>query len=207
MPAGMEMTGAGPDARGKGNDGSRAKRPRGYMIEPDRKEVLRYMGCRGGCSPELSAAIDDAVRELQRLVSPRRVYKSFEIEWNADGSFDIGSMHVVSRDLAKNLRGCRSCCLMAATLGLAPDHLIRRSQITDITRTLIYQAVSASMIEKYCDSVNLEIKKLEDGRFCRPRFSPGYGDFSIEYQRDFARLLQMSKTIGINLTESLMMMP
>ena len=47
----------------------------------------------------------------------------------------------------------------------------------------------------------------EEGYFLRPRFSPGYGDFPLEFQRNIGDLLQMAKNIGITLTDSLLMMP
>ena len=45
------------------------------------------------------------------------------------------------------------------------------------------------------------------GLHARPRFSPGYGDFPLEVQRDFERILEMPKTIGVTLSDSLLMTP
>ena len=57
--------------------------------------------------------------------------------------------------------------------------------------------------------MNEEIRReaAERGLFLRPRFSPGYGDFSLEHQREFFRILEVQKKIGVTLTESLLMMP
>lgn len=41
----------------------------------------------------------------------------------------------------------------------------------------------------------------------RPRFSPGYGDFSILHQREFLGLLEAGKRIGLSMTESSMLTP
>ena len=38
--------------------------------------------------------------------------------------------------------------------------------------------------------------------YCRPRFSPGYGDFPTYHQRDFSRLLDTPRKIGLTVTES-----
>ena len=39
------------------------------------------------------------------------------------------------------------------------------------------------------------------------RYSPGYGDLPLELQREIIRVLDCGRTIGITLTESLLMQP
>jgi hypothetical protein len=41
----------------------------------------------------------------------------------------------------------------------------------------------------------------------RPRFSPGYGDFDLSVQTNICDVLKTGKTIGVTLTDSLLMMP
>ena len=74
---------------------------------------------------------------------------------------------------------------------------------------LILQAVAAAMIETCCDEVNDALRRTaeQEGLYCRPRFSPGYGDFSIEHQRDFSRLLDTPRKIGLTVTESCLLAP
>ena len=52
-------------------------------------------------------------------------------------------------------------------------------------------------------------KKKRSGRekYLRPRFSPGYGDFSLDCQKDIIRALEAEKTVGVTLTDSLLMTP
>ena len=70
-------------------------------------------------------------------------------------------------------------------------------------------ALPISAVEALCDEVNEKIRKEaeERGLYARPRFSPGYGDFPLEVQRDFERILMMRKKTGIALTDSLLMTP
>ena len=74
---------------------------------------------------------------------------------------------------------------------------------------MVLQAAAAAMIEDYCDEKNRELSMEAEkrGLFLRPRFSPGYGDFSISCQQDLCRALAAEKTVGITLTESFMMNP
>ncbi len=41
----------------------------------------------------------------------------------------------------------------------------------------------------------------------RPRFSPGYGDFSIEHQGEILRMLDSAKKIGLSMTGGNMLAP
>ena len=70
-------------------------------------------------------------------------------------------------------------------------------------------AAAAAFIEDYCDEVNdaLRDEAAAQGMKLRPRFSPGYGDFSIEHQRDIARELDTARRLGLTVTESLMLAP
>ena len=64
------------------------------------------------------------------------------------------------------------------------------------------------VIETMGDSYELKAAVLAaKGRGLRPRFSPGYGDFSIEHQRDIARVLDTARRIGLTVTDSLMLAP
>ena len=65
------------------------------------------------------------------------------------------------------------------------------------------------LIEAFCNFLceKLETEFKNKGFFLRPRFSPGYGDFEISYQRKIFDFLNCSKHIGVSLTESLIMTP
>ena len=43
--------------------------------------------------------------------------------------------------------------------------------------------------------------------FTRPRFSPGYGDLPLTVQKDFFRVLDCTRKIGLSLNDSLLMSP
>ena len=181
------------------------------MIKADRKEIFRYLGYRGR-EPEtgVAEAADSCAAALQTVVEPRHVRRVFPLEWVSADRFRIEGMDVVSRDLSRNLRGCSEVCLMAATLGLGPDRLVQREEaLGKMSRAVILQAAAAAMIEAYCDDVNEEIRReaAPKGLFLRPRFSPGYGDFSLEHQTELFRILEVQKKIGVTLTGSLLMMP
>ena len=48
---------------------------------------------------------------------------------------------------------------------------------------------------------------LGEGVSLLPRFSPGYGDLSLDFQREIFRLLSPERNIGVTLGERLLMSP
>ena len=99
--------------------------------------------------------------------------------------------------------------MMAVTLGPAPDMLVRKAEVRDMMKAYTYQAVGAAMAEAWCDEINIKIveEAKAKGLHARPRFSPGYGDFPLEVQKDFEKILDMPKSVGITLSDSLLMTP
>ena len=116
---------------------------------------------------------------------------------------------VESSALAKNLKGCESSVVFAATIGIEIDRIIQKYSRTDLSKAVFMQAIGAERIEALCDAFcdKLKTEKSEKGLFLRPRFSAGYGDLSIELQRDIMRALDCGRKIGVTLNESLLMSP
>ena len=181
------------------------------MPEADRREIYRYLGLKGRAPDAGTAqAVEEAVAALEGAVEPKQVSRRFLLKRDGDGTLDIEGLRVQSAALSRNLTGCDEVYLMAATLGLGPDRLIARAQAAGAMHLAVaLQAASAAMIEAWCDEVNdgLRREAALRGKVLRPRFSPGYGDFSLDAQTGLFRLLGVQKTIGVTLTDSLLMLP
>ena len=179
-------------------------------LEWDRREAFRYLGLRGAEPDAATArAVEAAAGALEAASEPRQVSRRFLLRWDG-GAMDIEGLRIESRALAGNLAGCREVFLMAATLGMGPDTLIARAQAAgSMHRAVALQAVAAAMIEAWCDEVNAGLRRQAEarGKALRPRFSPGYGDFSLAAQEGIFRLLGAQRNIGITLTDSLLMLP
>ena len=174
------------------------------------REVYRYLGYRGA---EPDETVKDAVRrcgaELEQAARPAWLTRIFPLTFPEEDVISFAGLSVRSRNLAKNLRGCREICLLAVTLGSGVDRLLARTQLIRMSDAVILQAAAASMTEELCDRVcrDLAGEMEEKQLFLRPRFSPGYGDFSLEWQKELIRLLDAPKRIGLTLTEGLLMSP
>ena len=183
-------------------------------VEIPVKEVQRYMGYHGivDIVPEMQEKINKAIEHLGTQSHPRIISKEYRITVaektvtlhaeNEDVTFE-------SEGLVRNLTGCCGAVLLAATIGPACDMLVRRASITSAADSAVYQAAGAAAIEAFLDDYNDKLKASYEARglFLRPRFSPGYGDLKLEHQKDWFRLLDITKQIGIELTDSLLMVP
>jgi len=173
-------------------------------------EVYRYMGY-GRNVPEgiILELTKDVIEEVKDIAEKKSLFKVADITILGDNSIDLGFCKVKSMNLSNNLKDCDKVIVFAATLGAGVDRLIRKYAVSDISRAVVVQAVSAAYIEDYCNQLNREFKELykNKGYFLRPRFSPGYGDFDLLYQNDIMRFLDSAKKIGLTLTESMLMMP
>ena len=94
------------------------------------------------------------------------------------------------------------------TIGAEFDALLRRVGVTSAADALIVQAIGTAAIEAWMDEVEGEIRQeLAPGEDLVSRFSPGYGDLPLDYQRTLLSVLDTSRKIGVSLTDSLLMVP
>ena len=174
------------------------------------KEAVRYLGYgKNAVDDKTLQEIQDSFRELERLADKKSIYRIFELSLKDENELKIGNVEIYSRNLQTNLKDCKQVVLFAATLGTEVDRLIRKAQIVDMAKAVVMQACAATLLEEYCDELQKKIaeRMQEQGKYIRPRFSPGYGDFSIQHQRDVLAMLEASKRIGVTMTDSYMLTP
>ena len=173
------------------------------------KEAVRYLGYgRHAIDEPTLELIQDTFRELDQVADARFVYRIFEIIEENENQLTIGGLRIQSRNLYKNLKNCKQGIVFCATLGTGVDLLLKRYSVSDMSKTVVLQACAAAFLEEYCDRMQKQIEDgLENGLYLRPRFSPGYGDFSILHQKELLQMTDASKKIGLALTEGYMLTP
>ncbi len=168
----------------------------------DGHEVALYLRLDGHEPDAALAARIAAMREAAlKVIRPARVWR--RIAWpKTDGVFGA------SRKLARHLDGCHAAYLVCGTLGTGFDALLRRVSVVSGADALVLQAVGTAAIEEWMDCVENEIRaELAPGETLVRRYSPGYGDFPLEAQRELLGLLDSSRTVGVSLTDTLLMAP
>ena len=173
-------------------------------------EAFRYIGCRGkvpeGVIAEMS---DECEKALLSAVKPNYVYRVFDIDANDGNKVRLHGCGFTldGHDISAHLEGCSKAVLMACTLSAAADKIIRTAEITDMTRAFILDGMASAAVEQVCNAAEDEIFSSLTGFNRTWRFSPGYGDFPIDIQRDFLNLLNAPKQIGLCASANSLLIP
>ena len=168
----------------------------------DKKEVLRYLRYHGhDADSATDAVIDECINICDGAAKSLFVYSYFDIS-----SSDVG---ITGKNIARHLDGCSRCAVMAATIGINIDNLIRRFEQEDIAKAVILDTCASVCIEALCDEISAKIadEQSENGCVTTSRFSPGYGDLPLGLQSGILSALSAGKRIGLTLTRSDIMIP
>lgn len=170
-------------------------------ISIDHKEVAVYLGYYSANNID-KKIIDECTEEFLNHAEFKACFSKIPV--CIGNEIDLGFMKVKSESLKKNLNGCSEIYVFAATTGFSAQRLIERNAVISPIKGIVTDCVGSAAIEAFCDKINLSFENTD---FLRPRFSPGYGDLPIECQKDILNFLDAGKTIGLSLTDSLMMTP
>ena len=173
----------------------------------NKKEILRYAGVTGDVA-ELDELLQTCIDEVSKRLTYKVCYCELPVKRNND-RIELGPIVTSSKALLKNLSGCHSTVLFAATVGVEIDRAIARHSALSPTKALLFQAIGAERIESLCEIFDSDIKeeKARSGYFTSSRFSAGYGDLPLELQRDIFTILDCPRKIGLTLNDSLLMSP
>ena len=167
------------------------------------KEVAVYLGYYSAkIDAETEKLIAGCTEEFLKAADFKACFKKVPVR--IENGVDLGFIKVQSRSLEKNLRGCDYAYVFAATTGFGAHRLLSKYSALSPLKGIVSDCVGSAAIEAFCDKINFS---FENPDFLRPRFSPGYGDLPIENQKDILSFLDAGKTIGLTLTDSLMMIP
>ena len=168
-----------------------------YLI--NRGEALRYLNWRQALPKENQALFQKAEQLFLEAVNPKFYYQVYPKE-------ELNDL-LSGEDIKKHLQPAEQVILLAATLGAEVDSLIRRTQIEDMALSVIIDALASAAIEEVCDLACDELEEKYAPLTLTSRYSPGYGDWSLEKQDEFLRALDAGKKIGLCVNSSLMLTP
>lgn len=186
-----------------------------FEIKPDKNEILRYLGHNGQkVDDSIYTLIDECIDEIRSIARFRYTYKIFDVRIGvSQGSLCIElsdtNVKLTGNDIYEHLRDCRKCAVMAVTLGVEVDNIIRTAQRDDMLKALVLDSCATEFIEKLCDNVENEIQAIaqSENKGINFRFSPGYGDLPIDVQSSVVRILDGTRKIGLTVTENSLMIP
>ncbi len=185
-------------------------------IEPDFPELFRYAGFSKEIlqgekisDSQMEELAKSAAKDISEKMNCRSVYAKFPLELGAEEKIRFARKEIQSHHLSVNLKNCHSVILFAATLGPEVDRLIQKNSKINPAKSVMLQAAGAMFIERYVDMLQdfFKSEEAKNKNAIRPRFSPGYGDVSLEVQKIFFELLDCQKNLALTLNDSLIMSP
>lgn len=165
----------------------------------NRYEAARYLGgAKVEMNDAMSKLIDECEAELLKTARPKYLYSVAQLP---DEALTAGD------DIKNHLSNCTRAVIMCATLGSEVDRLLRVTQVRDMARAVVLDSLASVAAEQICNKVDALIAARYPGYHMTYRFSPGYGDYPIELQREFLRRLDAPRKIGLSANESFLLIP
>ena len=175
------------------------------FVLAEARSLLGY----GSAPPDArtAALLEEAAGEILAAATPRKTHLRFPLL--PGGALRPGGPPMEGKDIAAHLEGCTEVFLLALTLGPGPDSLIRKAQATGMEKAVLLDACASAYIEHTANRAEdaLRAETAEKREYLTGRFSPGYGDFPITFQKELIRLLDAPRAIGLTVSESGILLP
>lgn len=176
-------------------------------------ECARYLGY-GRNTPDenIERLMRECESELLDCAVPRFVYRIFDID-RQDNKIGLYKTELLlaGDSIREHLSGCGRLVLLCATLSDRVDRLIRKTELLNMAKALVMDAMAAVAVEQVCDKaeelIRTEYLKKYMHAYFTWRFGFGYGDLPLEEERTALRLLEAEKRIGVHMNDSLIMFP
>ena len=165
----------------------------------NRDEAVRYLGDSG---VKMNQAMESLMDQCEEIIlssaKPKYLYKKIDLQNN----------DLVAGDSVKaHLKGCNEGIIICATLGVDIDKQLRLAQVTDMAKAVVMDSMASVAIEQVCTKLDDIIADEYKEYNLTWRFSPGYGDYPIELQESFLRLLDSQRKIGPCTNENSILTP
>lgn len=154
-------------------------------------------------------SIEGKIEEYFELVEPIARFSDLTCKVENDIIRVGESYEIKSKSLFRHLSECDRVTMLAVTIGHSIENRVRELQTSgQMLDPLILDAIGSECVEESAQFLsNLVDEKIRrQRRIPTKRFSPGYGDLSLEVQRFFFSHLMLDE-IGMTLNESLLMVP
>ena len=178
---------------------------------PDRKSVLRRLGSqKAQFSQGLETEIDGFMRQAQSAFSARGKAAVFSLRHIDASCIAIDGLEIASPQLARLLGNSRAVYLMGASI---PDRDVEKIALAmrdgDGLKAIVFDAYASEYVDGTLDVImsrKNESLRRTGQKLTRHRYSPGYGDLDLKYQKAIFELLDLS-TLDVTINENYLLSP
>lgn len=168
----------------------------------NKNEILKNLRYRGSeIPPDIDALIEECISELKSRIKGKYIMDFLDM-YNP-----LLSELIIGEDTKRLLSDSTKVILMAVTLGQEIEMLIRKYSYSDITKSVVMDAVASAGVESLANDINDMLIEEYAPMYLTDRFSPGYGDLPIGVNVKLLRVLNGTKKIGLTTSETGIMIP
>lgn len=178
---------------------------------PDKKTVMRRMGAFRAQFPKaLKMDIDAYLNEAESTFHARGIAVMMPLRRISLEQMQIGEMTVISAKLSKLLAASKSVYLMGASLkGRDVEKISDAMRRGEGLKAFVWDAYASECVDGALSVIMArknESLRHTGQKLTRHRFSAGYGDLDIKYQKVFFDLLGMD-ALDVQINEKYMLSP
>lgn len=181
----------------------------GTLFQIDKQEVMRYAKLNPK-NPEFPAdVIDDAIRKALSLAEPRGIWQILPYAPDEGRILGKHPLLLQGHSIRQHLSGAHFVGVLAVTVGAQIEQASSRNfREGKYLEGLLLDAAATAAVEALADQLDslIQEQSRRSGQKTVWRFSPGYGDWPVTQQNDFAALIG-AEEIGITVTEHSMLLP
>ncbi len=182
-------------------------------FEINRKAVWGLLGYRFRktvITPAVKSLVENCFKEAESLIKPRGVYLIRKIA-EKNNLIKLLNSNIVLKgeSMRKLLKDAHAVIFMAVTIGPGIDERIKaETEAGNVEKALIFDVIGSEAVEAVANSLNsfLDTQARHTRSFLTMRFSPGYGDLPLDFQREIYNELKL-KEIGIKINEKNLLYP
>ncbi|CAH2212125.1 hypothetical protein [Tepidibacter aestuarii] len=145
--------------------------------------------------------LEDDVLEIKKYIKPCIYYKDINIKSIEKDKVVLDEIEIDSAYLAKGLSGCHKITLIVLSIG---DYLNKYSKekyhSLEFKKSSVADILGSHAVEILIDKFHnyLISKNILSGIHSSLRFSPGYGDWDLRYQKNILDILKTHKDINVS---------
>ncbi len=178
---------------------------------PDKKTIMRRLGSQKATFPAgLDADIDALIAQAQSAFFAKGRAKVCSLAISGDDIVEIGGQAVESQLLTKMLKDSTATYLMCATIPQrAVDTISTAIRTGEGLKAIVFDAYASECVDGVLDVImerkNAGLKRTGQ-HLTKHRFSAGYGDLDIRWQKVFYDMLSM-ETLGVHINDKFLLSP
>lgn len=178
------------------------------LLEINKEELLRYAGIKTRQKID-EKILEKVCEETKILIKPRGIWEIYNYNNENQTILSEEAIKLTGKLIGTHLKSSERVACMAVTIGEEiTNEVTRRFEQGDYFFSLLLDAAGTATVEQVADEMEKQIRQevVKEGCKMKWRYSPGYGDWSLDQQLEMFKLSKAAK-IGMKLSEAKMLIP